>query len=140
MLVPAGLLVLVVLGAVCVDAAATYLSQRHLSNAAEAAATGAAGAISDYAFYRSGRIVLDPGQATTIARRTVSEEDLGDVTLDGPPEVQVSGRYVCVSVIGRARRIFGAGLPGVTPWTTVRAAATAEAAGTGGGTGAQPRC
>ncbi|MGH9095498.1 MAG: hypothetical protein ACRDXE_10090, partial [Acidimicrobiales bacterium] len=61
MLVPAGFLVLMLLGAMAVDSGATYLGQRQLADALAGAANDAAGAaLSDRSFYVQGRIAVDP--------------------------------------------------------------------------------
>ena len=61
MLVPAGVLVLVILGAIAVDSAIAFLAQRELTGAAAAAANdAAAAAISDQTFY-SGQPSARPG-------------------------------------------------------------------------------
>jgi hypothetical protein len=129
LLVPAALLVLVVLGAVCVDSAAVFLGQRQLSNAAAAAAADGASALSDPAFYRSGTVALDPSAAVQRVRASLDAQSLGGLQLAGPPVVAVAGRQVCVSLTGRVRRIFASALPGFARSTTVHATAVATAAG-----------
>lgn len=130
-LVPVGILVLVVLAAIAVDSAAIFLGQRQLENAAAAAATDAAGALSYPGFYRQGHIALDPLAARRVALSSVTAQSLGAMALDGPIDVEVVGRQVCVSLTARVNRIFGQSLPGVAAATTVRARATATAAGDG---------
>lgn len=129
LLVPAAVLVLVILGAVAVDAAVVFLGQRQLSDAAAAAATDAASAVSDSAFYGSGTIALDPATAKKVAASSVRAQGLEGVSLSGPVTVQVVGRQVCVSLVGQVSRPFGAAIPGIPARATVRARATATAAG-----------
>jgi len=63
-LVPAGFLVLVILAALAVDGAVTYLGQEQLHDALSAAANDAVtAALDNGAFYRSGLITVDPDQA-----------------------------------------------------------------------------
>jgi Flp pilus assembly protein TadG len=131
-LVPAAVLVLVVLGGVSADAATAFLGQRQLVSAAQDAATDAVSAISEQSFYTSGSIVVDPAAAQAVAEQSVAAQDLGDVTLSGPPEIQVSGRQVCVTLHGRVRRIFGAAIPGIQKTVSVTGRATATAAGDDG--------
>jgi hypothetical protein len=63
-LVPAGFLVLVILAALAVDGAVTYLGQEQLHDALSAAANDAVtAALDNGSFYRSGSITVDPAQA-----------------------------------------------------------------------------
>ncbi len=129
MLVPALVLVLVVLAAIAVDSAAVFLGQRQLGDAAAAAANDAASALSDQSFYRAGTVDLDPTVARRVADASLAAQDHSGVTIDGPAEVQVAGRQVCVSLTGHVEAIFGRAVPGVPHTTTVHARATATAAG-----------
>lgn len=128
-LVPAAVLILVILGAVSVDAAAVFLGERQLVGAAEAAATDAASSISKQSFYSSGQIRLDPATATAVADQSVASQDLSGVTLSEPPIVQVGGRQVCVTLVGTVKRIFGAAIPGIPKTVSVSGRSVATAAG-----------
>ena len=135
MLVPAGGLVLVVLGAIAVDAAVAFLGQRELSNAAAAAANdAAAAALSDTHFYRggpdgpAGTLAIDVGRARAVANGAVRARTSRGVLVD---EVDVTvgggGRQVCVTVQGRVPFLFGRALPFIDHEARVtgRAGATA---------------
>jgi hypothetical protein len=126
--------VLVVLGSIAVDSAAVFLGQRQLAQAAATAATDAAGAISESAFYQSGTIALDPAEAQQIAVASVAAQDLHGVTLTGGVRVTVVGRQVCVSLSGKVPMIFGKALPGVPRAISVHATSVATAAGGSGST------
>lgn len=130
MLVPAGVLVLIVLGAIAVDAAVAFLGQREVSNAAAAAANdAAAAALSDSAFYRgSGALAVDAGVARGVARRAVEARVARGVEVEAV-DVAVSGSTVCVTVRGRVSYVFARGLPFVasSAFVTGRAGATAVA-------------
>ena len=128
-LVPALVLVLVVLAAIAVDSAVVFLGQRQLGDAAAAAANDAASALSDPSFYRAGSVDLDPIVARRVADASVAAQDHSGFTINGPVDVQVEGRQVCVSLTGRVEAIFGRAIPGVSHVATVRARATATAAG-----------
>jgi Flp pilus assembly protein TadG len=134
MLVPALVLVLVVLAAIAVDSAVVFLGERQLGDTAAAAANDAVSALSDPSFYRAGNVDLDPTAARRVADASVAAQDHSGVTIDGPVEVQVEGRQVCVSLTGHVDAIFGRAIPGVPHATTVRARATATAAGDRGTT------
>jgi uncharacterized membrane protein len=128
-LVPTLVLVLVVLAAIAVDSATVFLGQRQLGDAAAAAANDAASALADPSFYRSGLVALDPSVAQRVADASVTAQDRSGVSIDGPVDVRVAGRQVCVSLTGHVEAIFGRAIPGVPHATTVRARATATAAG-----------
>ena len=132
MLVPAAVLILVVLGALVVDNATVWLGQRELGAAAGVAATDAASAIDDAAFYGTGQVRLDPARAVTVALRSVAAQDLRGVVLTAPPDVEVQGRQVCVSLNGVVHPIFGRAVPGFGQPRTVHARATATIAGDAG--------
>ena len=132
MLMPAAVLIVVVLGALVVDNATIWLGQRELGSAAGVAATDAASAISDSAFYGSGEVVLDPAQAVSTALRSVAAQDLSGVVLIGAPSVQLQGRQVCVSLTGEVRPIFGRVIPGFGGMRVVHGRATATVAGDAG--------
>lgn len=112
-LVPAGFLVLIVLGALAVDSAAMFLGQRQLGDATAAASNDAAGAAVDSAaFYHSGVVTLDP----TIAGRVVCQ------TLYAQASINLSHLQVAVALDGNAvgvrasalvSAVFGHALPGV---------------------------
>ena len=138
MLMPAAVLIIVILGALVVDSATVWLGQRELGSAAGVAATDAASAVYDPAFYQSGQVVLDPARAVTVALRSVAAQDLSGVQLTGTPEVRVQGRQVCVTLTGVVHPLFGRAVPGFGQSRTVHARAIATVAGDGGG-GVPPR-
>jgi len=127
MLVPAGFLVLMILGALAVDSAATYLAQQQLRDSLTAAANDAVTAgLSNQSFYSNGALTLAPAQAAMVVCLSVSaqaDQDLHDVRLwmavDGPT-IRLEGTATVDAVFGRA--IPGFGL------RTVRAETTAVAA------------
>ncbi len=112
MLVPAGVLVLFVLGALSADAAVAFLGQREVSNAAAAAANdAAAAALSDEAFYRGGgALVVDGGRAREVAARAVAARVSKGVDVSGV-DVQVAGDAVCVTVRATVPYVFARALP-----------------------------
>lgn len=68
MLMPVGILAVVVLAAVAVDASVAFLGERELSGAVSAAANDAATqALSDRGFYRRGGVELDDREVERIA-------------------------------------------------------------------------
>lgn len=123
MLVPAGVLVLLVLGAICVDSAVVFLAQRDLANRTAAAANDIAGfAVSDAAFYeRAGAVHLDEDRADAFVRLAFPA--------DRPPsgfeawhaDAATDGDRVVVAAEARVRAIFAKAIPGAPETTTVRA-------------------
>lgn len=135
-LVPAGFLVLLLLGALAVDSAVAYLGQQQLRDALTAAANDAAGAAIDNAlFYRQGRVVVDSSEAQRVVCRSVEAQHFSQ--LHGV-RVWVTTQGADISVDGRATvdAVFGRALPGFgTRTVSARVNAVAETA-----TGpAQPR-
>ena len=134
MLVPAGVLVLVVLGALAVDAAVAFLGQREVSDAAAAAANDAATyAIANRAFYagaRPGTVVIDPAAARDAAEQALARRGMRGVSLTRL-DVRVAGARVCVSIGARVDYVFARAVPGVDHGTTVHGQAEATAV-TGG--------
>lgn len=82
MLMPAAVLIVLLLGAVAVDSAITYLGQRQAYNVAFDAANDAAGAGFDASTARSeGRIVYDPARVRALASETVRAAGIDDLEL-----------------------------------------------------------
>jgi Flp pilus assembly protein TadG len=133
MLMPAAILVLIVLGAIAVDSAVTFLAQRELMNAAAAAANDAAtSALVDRSFYEGGgALVLDRARAEQVAATSIAASQPQGLALQGAPVVNVDGASVCVELTARVHHLFAHAIPGVAHDTTVsaRASATAVAAG-----------
>ncbi len=111
-LVPAGFLVLIILGALAVDSATAFLGQRQLGDALTAAANDAAGAgLSNPAFYGSGALVIDPGTAVRVVCHSLAaqtDQDLSDVHV----EIAVAGNAVGVRATAEATAVFGRAIPG----------------------------
>jgi hypothetical protein len=126
-LVPAGFLVLILLAALAVDSAVTYLGQEQLHDALSAAANDAVtAALDDMSFYRSGVITIDPtaaGQAvcaSVAAQNTPSLHGLQLWMAVEGDQLQLKGEAQVDSVFGRV-------IPGLAH-RTVRAAVAAVGA------------
>lgn len=101
---PAGLLVMCILGALALDVAAVHQAQRELVTVAEAAANDAAVASWDEAsFYRDGSVQVDAAAArrTAIARVRAADPTLRTLS------VRVVGTEIHVTVAGTVQPIFG---------------------------------
>ncbi len=113
-LVPAAFLVLVVLGALAVDSAQTYLAQRQLRDSLTAAANDAVAAgLSGSTFYSHGNLAVDPGQAARVVCESVAaqaDRNLHDVRLwmaASGPTIRLEGTAAVDAVFGRAIPGFG---------------------------------
>jgi hypothetical protein len=129
MLMPAGVLVVLVLGALAIDSAIMFLGERELADASAAAANDAAtAAIDPQIFYECGRLALDDARAREVAATVVSTRSSDAVTLTGididvhnattPPEVTVTAS-------GTVRLIFSPALPGTGAVRAVQARSVA---------------
>ncbi len=130
MLVPAGVLVLVVLGAIAVDSAIAFLGQRQLADAATAAANDAAvAALSDEALYGAGtaaHLAVDPGLAQRVVDQALAAQTVRGV--EGvTAEVRTAGPVVCVTLTGYVPYLFAKAVPGAAQGTTVTGRAVASA-------------
>lgn len=129
MLMPAGVLIVIILGALAVDSAILFLGERELADLTAAAANDAATASLDpEVFYRCGRLRLDEDQAQSLARAVTAARTSDAVTLTGlaaevdngatPPEVTVTAT-------GTVRLIFTPAVPGTSRTRSVSARSTA---------------
>ena len=113
-LVPAGFLVLILLGALAIDSAVAYLGQQQLRDALTAAANDAAGAaIDNTLFYRQGRVVIDSSEAQHVVCQSVEAQHFSQlhgvrvwVTTQGA-DISVQGQATVDAVFGRAIPGFG---------------------------------
>jgi hypothetical protein len=129
MLVPAGFLVVLILASIAIDMSIVQLRQRQAFDIASAAANDAAGAGGDVVRHDGGDAFrIDQDRASRVARQVVAASDIAPLVTDGPV-VTVSGRQVEVELSVRASSIFARAIPGAPDGLTVRARATALAAG-----------
>jgi Flp pilus assembly protein TadG len=128
-LVPALVLVLLVLGAVAVDASIAYLGRRQLDDfTASAADRAAATAFDKPAFYAASAVRIDPATAEQVvadAERLAQRGglDITAVTVTVTP----SGQAVTVTATATVRTVFGIAVGGRSSFT-VRAATTTDIA------------
>jgi hypothetical protein len=111
-LVPAGFLVLILLGAMAVDAAVAFLGQRQLADTTAGAANDAAtAALANAAFYGSGNLAVDPSAAAAVVCRSFLAQgngELHDVTLF----IAVDGPVIRVRAHAQVDAVFGRIVPG----------------------------
>jgi hypothetical protein len=121
-LVPAGFLVLLILGALAVDDGAAYLGQRQLQANLQAAATDAAGAaVANGAFYGGGGVEVAPTQAATVVCQDLAAQGPSGL-LDTAVSLAVVGSAVFVQGHAEVAAVFGSRVPGFA-----RRAVSAEA-------------
>ncbi len=128
MLMPAGVLVVLLLGAIAFDLSLVFLRQRQAtSTAVDLANDVVTLALDEEELRRTGVYRLDPELAAEVGQRLADQSDVGpalvriEVTVMGPQAVQV---VVEVAV----DYVFARSIPGAAPGTTVRGSATATAA------------
>ena len=128
MLMPAGVLIVILLGAIAFDLSVVFLRQRQTSSAAGDAANDLATLAVDEAEYRAtGTFQLSPRRAEEIGRRLLAESDIAqhitriDVRVPYPDTVEVT-------VEVRVDYIFAKAIPGARHHTEVHATATAVSA------------
>lgn len=126
-LVPAGFLVLILLAALAVDSAVSYLGQQQLHDALSAAANDAVGAaVNNQSFYATGSLSLDQAAAEQVVCHSIQAQDdsgLKDVNIT----VAVSGASIEVSGSAQVDAVFGRAIPGFGQ-RSVRSSASATLA------------
>ena len=137
MLMPAGVLIVLVLGALAVDSAILFLGERELADLSAAAANDAATvALDEASFYRCGRLQLDQGRASDVAT-AVAQARVSDAVSLTAVEVGVRNDVdppeVTVAATGTVRLLFTPALPGSARTRTVRARSVAVPQPLGGG-------
>jgi hypothetical protein len=126
-LIPAIVLVMLVLGAIAVDASVAYLARRQLADfTASAADRAAASALDKPSFYGSGEVRVDPAVAQAVVAAAESAAthgglDITSVTVSVGP----SGRSVTVAATAVAQTVFGVAAGGRRSFT-VRASTTTD--------------
>jgi hypothetical protein len=111
-LVPAGFLVLMLLGAIALDSAVAYQARNQLHDALAAAANDAVAAgVSNRSFYTGGTVRLDGPTATSVACRSVEAQNLGSLH-DLQLRVAASGRSIHLQGSATVDAVFGRFLPG----------------------------
>jgi hypothetical protein len=128
MLMPAGVLVMLLLGAIAFDQSLVFLRQRQASSlAVDVANDLATAALDEEGFRGDGEFRLDPARAEQLGAALVAASDLSDLVED--VEVEVAGAdEVAVRVVVRVDYVFARAIPGAANGTTVTASATAIAA------------
>jgi hypothetical protein len=127
MLMPAGVLVVLLLGSIAFDQSLVFLRQRQASSlAVDVANDLATAALDEEGFRLDGEFRLDRDRAEQLGADLATTSDLGDLVED--VEVEVAGTdEVTVRVVVRVEYVFARAMPGAPDGTTVTASATAIA-------------
>ena len=127
MLVPAGVLVVVLLGAVTIDLSAAHLAQRRLVQVTERAADDAAGMLDRDSVRAGGPVRTNPAQARQLAQMHLASLDVPGLQRRwADMSVSPGGNEVSVRSGATVQRLFGRGLPGVSPTYRISARASAR--------------
>jgi Flp pilus assembly protein TadG len=130
MLMPAAVLVLVVLGAMCVDGAVLFLGEREVANGADAAAETVAARLVDEDWYRSTgdvRLVCDTDRVleeATASFTARAPDWLDDADLE---VVDCRGATVTIRATATVGLVFAKALPGARERGAVSATGSAVA-------------
>jgi len=127
MLMPAGVLIVLLLGAIAFDLSVVFLRQRQASAlAVDVANDLATAALDEAAFRADGTYRLDPGQAEALGDDLVRASDVWEDV--AAFEVAVVGTdAIEVRVVMDVDYVFARAIPGASDGTTVEASATAVA-------------
>ena len=120
MLMPAGLLIVFVLGSLSIEYATVSMRQRALYNAGDAAANDAATYAIDRSILRSsGEVVLDPNLVEQAVGRSLAAQGIELVTA---PLIEVSadGKTIHLELVQHVPFVIARALPG-TDGTVIRA-------------------
>lgn len=127
MLVPAGALVVILLGAIAFDLSLVFLRQRQAASlTADVANDLASMALDAPTFRESGTYVLDPALADEVGRSLLDASDLAEHIMSATVTVE-GDDTVTVQVTVGVDYVFARAVPGAGDGTTVTARATAVA-------------
>src|SRR5690606_4452836 len=126
MLFPAAFLIVLVLGAIAIDAGVAFMRQRELAAAAGAAANDAIGVAVDETLTRqAGELRIDPVALERAVLASLARRQILD-TLSEPPQVRMLGDdSVEVTLARHADYVIAPALPGERDGVIVHATATA---------------
>lgn len=144
MLMPAGVLIVIILGALAVDSAILFLGERELADLTAAAANDAATvALDEESFYRCGRLRLVDDEAAQVAGTVAAargSDAVTNVQVTAAVDNGASPPEVTVSATGTVRLVFTPALPGRTRSRTVDARSVAVPEPLGPGAAVESTC
>lgn len=128
LLFPAAFMIVLVLGALAIDAAAVFLHQRELAAAAGAAANDAATlGLAHERLRHDGEVWLDPVRVAEEVEASLERREVLDSLLEPPEVVVLGGSRVEVTLVAHADYVIAPALPGDRGGRTVRATVGANA-------------
>lgn len=127
LLMPVGVLVLLVLGAIAVDAAVAFMGDRELANLTAGAANDAAAAIDEDVLYLEDRVVLDPARVQAVVDAVVAARPDDTVEMACVPQI-LPPDEVRVTCEGNVPLIFSPAVPGGADAATIQATSVARLA------------
>lgn len=123
LLFPAAFLIVLVLGAIAIDAGVAFMRQRELAAAAGAAANDAVAIAVEESLLRGEGLVVDPDVLQRAVEASLDRRGVLD-TLTAPPLVVVTDPdRVEVSLVAHVGYVIAPALPGGRDGTTIRASA-----------------
>jgi hypothetical protein len=128
LLMPVGVLILLILGAIAVDFAVIYTAQREVANLTAGLANDAAGAVDEDAFFTTGDFRIDRGRAQRVVQQVVATRPDDTLRVSCPTVVLEQADVIRVGCVGTIDLVFSQALPGGLSPYTVRASSTARAA------------
>lgn len=128
MLMPAGVLVVLLLGAIAFDLSLVFLRQRQASSVVGDVANDLATlAVDEGELRATGTYRLDPERADALGRALIGQSDVAAQVLDVDIDV-LGDDTVQVTVVVQVDYVFARAIPGASDGTEVQATATAVAA------------
>jgi hypothetical protein len=128
LLMPVGVLIMLLLGAIAVDFAIIYMAQREVANLAAGLANDAAGAVDEEAFFTEGVYRIDRTRGNRVGWQVVVSRPDDTVVVGCPSVTLEAADIVRVSCVGTVPLIFAPAVPGLASPYTVRSTSTARAA------------
>ena len=126
LLFPAAFLIVLVLGAIAIDAGIAFMRQRELAAAAGAAANDALAIAVEDSVGRGDGLVIDPAALESAVTLSLDRRGVLD-TLTAPPDIAILGPdEVRITLVSRADYVIAPALPGGPDGTPIRATATAH--------------
>jgi Putative Flp pilus-assembly TadE/G-like len=126
MLMPAGVLVVLLLGSIAFDFSLVYLRQRQAQNVAVGAANDAVTAGVDRDLLRrTGLYEIAEPDATAVAVESIERSDIADIVT--VRDIRVAGNTVTVELVVEVEYVFARALPFAPSSRTVDVRATAVA-------------
>lgn len=130
MLVPAGVLVLILLGAIAIDSAVVMLAQRDLQHRTAAVANDAVAlSVDEEIFYDEGAVRLSPERARTYAAASFSDANRPEHYRAWGVEAVAGDLRIEVRAWADVSSIFLKAIPGMAESTRVEARSVATAEG-----------